>query len=165
MEIKSIIEDGLNYKNLTKIHSYVAGRLLDTLRLVVDDNNTMDMMNVSKVVICLYLEHEYDYINAHDVLDLAESSQPFGEDNFLGESSQALGEESSDNEDNDVYEEDDIFSCDIASNDSGSEAKSIDVSDDELRKVRVEQMEENKAKKKMTTRKSPIVDSEEEQFY
>ncbi|KAF5204094.1 hypothetical protein FRX31_006319 [Thalictrum thalictroides] len=93
MEIKSIIEDGLNYKNVTKIHWCVAGSSLDTLRLVVDDNSTMDMMNVSKEVICLYLEHEYDYTSAHDVLDLAGSSQPFGEDSFLGESSQALGED------------------------------------------------------------------------
>lgn len=66
----------------------------------------------------------------------------FGDYSFLGESSEAPGEESIDNV---VYEEDDRINGGIASDDDEVQSgNSIDVSDEELRDIRVQKMEEMK---------------------
>ncbi|KAF5200528.1 hypothetical protein FRX31_009885, partial [Thalictrum thalictroides] len=153
MEIKSFVEDELGYKNVIKIHWCLARRSLhNELRLVVDDNSTRDMLNVmhqfeTDQTVELYLEHE-----------LGESSNAFSDDSQVPvdfpcdevEHNITYDDYTIDDvvegEDNTVYHEDDqVVEVPV---DSDGEARSIDVSDDELKDVRIEQYEERKGKKK-----------------
>ncbi|KAF5205558.1 hypothetical protein FRX31_004855, partial [Thalictrum thalictroides] len=136
-ELKNYI-DGLGYKDITKIHYCERGRTLDSLRLLVDDENIKHLAELAArnggyCGINVYTEHGLEEDNVTRTNDNVESGSE-EEDTDNNESDLEDCQRELDYE-NEVEEEED------------SDVASVDCSDDELATVRLAERDRKLGKK------------------